>query len=197
VLLPDNAAAHSPIPGIKGFYLGMVHPLSTPPQLLSLLAAGILLGLRWPSRFALFWLTFGGFALIGLGLGQWGILGGMEDAALLAGSTVASLIAALFTASLSVPCIVLCAWIGLFLGVASAPDEGPAWPSIVTLAGSFTGANLALLHLVFAVGWLRERFAAKWVHIGLRIAAAWLTAIACLMLALLLVTPGGMGTNGQ
>lgn len=196
VCLPDNAAAHSPLPGVAGFYLGMIHPLSTPPQLLSLLAAGMLLGLRWPKRFALFWSAFGGFALVGIGLGQWGLLRGMEDAALLAGGTVAALLAALSTATLTVPSLALCAWIGLFLGLASTPDEGPAWPAIVTLAGSFAGANLALLYLAFAVGSLRERFTATWVVIGLRIAAAWLTAIATLMFALSQVNPAGTGANG-
>jgi hypothetical protein len=42
---PDIAFAHGrPVPGLEGVYLGMAHPLSTPPQLLALLALGLLLG---------------------------------------------------------------------------------------------------------------------------------------------------------
>ncbi|MEW9808427.1 HupE/UreJ family protein [Mesorhizobium marinum] len=193
----DEAAAHSPIPGMQGFYLGMLHPLSTPPQLLSLLAAGLLLGLRWPGPFRYCWPAFAVSCLAGIALGQWGWLRGLEDTALLAGGIAAAILAALLTPKLTAPCVAISAWTGLFLGVASIPDEGPAWPVIVTLAGSFVGANLALVYLAFAVGSLRARFTAQWVGIGLRIAAAWIAAVAALMLALLLVDPTSGGGTGM
>lgn len=45
--LSEPAYAHSPIPGIEGFYVGLVHPFSTPSQALLMLGLGLLIsGLR-------------------------------------------------------------------------------------------------------------------------------------------------------
>ncbi len=49
----DPAFAHAPIPGIKGFYIGLIHPFSTPAQALLMLGLGLLIGglavekIRW------------------------------------------------------------------------------------------------------------------------------------------------------
>lgn len=73
---------------------------------------------------------------------------------------------------------------GLFIGLVSTPDPGPRAATLITVAGSFVSANLTLFHVSGAVGLLRERFTQHWVAVGLRVAAAWIAAVAVLMGAL-------------
>jgi hypothetical protein len=55
---------------------------------------------------------------------------------------------------------------------------------IVTMAGAITGASLGLAYGVGLLVVLREKMRAPWVAIGLRVLAAWIAAVAALMLAL-------------
>jgi F0F1-type ATP synthase assembly protein I len=59
---------------------------------------------------------------------------------------------------------------------------------ITTITGTYVGANLAFFYASGGIGWLRDRFDKPWALIGLRIIAAWIAAISCLMLALKLVS---------
>ena len=183
-LAPTDAAAHAPIPGLMGFYVGMLHPLSTPPQLLALLALGLMLGQQFPRDFVVCWIVFAICCFAGMVLGQTVGMQGTEDAWLLAICAIAASLAALLPNGFVLPWLVLAGGCGLLVGIVSTPDPGHWRPTLITLAGSFVGANLALLFSTGGVGWLTEHFSQPWVRIGLRIIAAWIAAISFLMLAL-------------
>jgi hydrogenase/urease accessory protein HupE len=185
---PEMAFAHSAVPGLKGFYVGMVHPLSTPPQLLALLALGLLLGQCWPRKFTLAWLLFALAAAGGLILGFAGYGHSRAERALLVTALAASSLATITPAWFIVPGTLLAGAGGLFLGIASTPDPGPLGAMIVTITGTYLGVNLAFFYASGGIGWLRDRFNNAWAHIGLRIIAAWIAAISCLMLALNVVS---------
>ena len=74
------------------------------------------------------------------------------------------------------------------MGIVSTPDPGPLGAMIITIAGTYVGANLALFYATGGIGWLRDRFNKPWALIGLRIIAAWIATISCLMLALNIVS---------
>jgi hydrogenase/urease accessory protein HupE len=186
---PDVAFAHGrPIPGLEGFYLGLAHPLSAPPQLLALLALGLLLGQSWPREFIIAWRAFALAAIGGLALGVAGYGHSFGERALLVIALAASSLAAIAPASVIVPVTMVAGAGGLFLGMVSTPDPGPLGAMIITIAGTFVGANLAFFYASGGIGWLRDRFDKPWALIGLRIIAAWIAAISCLMLALNLVS---------
>jgi len=64
------------------------------------------------------------------------------------------------------------------------PDPGPPGAMIITISGTYIGANLALFYASGGIGWLRDRFNKPWAVNGLRVIAAWIATISCLMLAL-------------
>jgi hydrogenase/urease accessory protein HupE len=181
---PDVAFAHTPVPGLEGFYAGLMHPLSTPPQLLALLALGLLLGQCWPQKFIIAWRAFALTAIAGLALGAAGYGRGLGEPALLVIALAASSLAAMAPVWAIVPGTMAAAVGGLFLGIVSTPDPGPLRAMIVTITGAYIGQNLALFYATGGIGWLRDRFNKPWALIGLRIIAAWIAAISCLMLAL-------------
>jgi hypothetical protein len=196
-LTASSAQAHSPVPGIEGFYLGLVHPLTAPAQLLALLGLGVLTGLLFPARYALLGGMFAAAFLTALALplpDPW-LDTGLFALAALAGTAAALLPRQwLFWAAAALSAVT-----GAGLGLASIPDPGPATDRAVTMAGSAAGANLALLYLAGGIGWMRDRVRRPWVTIALRVAAAWIAAIAGLMAALAAsgveVTPAaGAGT---
>jgi hydrogenase/urease accessory protein HupE len=187
-LLPNTAAAHSPVPGLAGFYTGMLHPLSTPGQLLGLLALGLMLGAKWPRWFAAPGLAFAIFCLVGMGLGQLGFVPTWADGGLLIVASLAAAFAALYPPGILTVFVLLTSAAGLLLGVQSTPDPGLLKATLISLAGSLVGANLALLYISGGVGWLRERFTQPWVQTGMRVLAAWLTAISVLSALLAFAT---------
>jgi hydrogenase/urease accessory protein HupE len=186
---PEVALAHSrPVPGLEGFYLGMAHPLSTPPQLLALLALGFLLGQCWPRKFIIAWRAFALATIGGLTLGFAGYGHSLGERALLVIALAASSLAAILPASVWVPGRMFAGAGGLFLGMVSTPDVGPLGAMIVTIIGTYVGANLAFFYATGGIGWLRDHFNKPWALIGLRLVAAWIAAISCLMLALNVVS---------
>ena len=56
--------------------------------------------------------------------------------------------------------------------------------TIVTLVGSYVGANLAISYIALGVGWISERYSWNGLQIGFRIVAAWIAAISVIILAL-------------
>jgi len=108
----------------------------------------------------------------------------LGERALLVVALAASSLAALAPSWVIVPGTLLAGAGGLFLGIASTPDPGPLRAMISTITGTYVGANLAFFYAVGGVGWLRDGFNMAWAHIGLRIIAAWIAAISCLMFAL-------------
>lgn len=182
------AHAHAPIPGIEGFYTGLLHPFSTPAQALLMLGLGLLAGsfdsqrVRWPLG------AFLAATLVGVGLGR-----GPEglDAALFATAFAAAAWAALAPGRFLPGALVVALVGGVLIAMVSVPDPGPTRDRVITLAGSLVGANLGLLYLAGLTLLARQRDPRAWVRIGLRVAAAWVGAISLLMLALSFA-PGDM-----
>lgn len=175
------AHAHSPVPGIEGFYTGILHPFSTPGQALLIVGLALLAGgvavekVRW---------LLGGFLVASFA----GLVLGPRipalDPVLFAMSFAVCALAALAPGKL-VPLAVGLAGIGGYLiGEASIPDDGPMRDRVITMSGSIVGANLGLLYLFGLTRFIRERYRWPWVDIACRVVAAWMGAVALLMLAL-------------
>jgi hydrogenase/urease accessory protein HupE len=179
------AAAHSPLPGVEGFYAGLLHPLSTPDQAVALLATGLMLGgfamRRRRPAFGAVTLGLATGMATGLALGT-----PTSDPApwLFGFATLAAALAALAPGRALPLAALLSLGAGTLVGWASLPDAGLPRDRAFTMAGSVTGAALGLLYLAGGLDLLRDRLRAPWLAIALRVLAAWIAAIAFLMLAL-------------
>ena len=121
-LCASPAHAHAPIPGIKGFYVGLLHPASTPPQALLMLGLGLLLGRFAADRAKWF---FGAF-LLSLIIGVFTGFAALDlDTAMFLVAVVTGVHAALAPGKLAPLAIGLAALGGVLIGVASIPDAGP------------------------------------------------------------------------
>ncbi len=188
-LAPTVAVAHSPIPGIEGFYTGLLHPLSNVPQLLALLALAVMLGhgFRQSPASSLAALAFG--LLIGIVLGQLALTSDWLQAGLLIAAVAAAATSALFPALPIVVAALFALVVGILVGIASTPDPGPLRATLMTLAGSFVRANLFVPSVADGVAWIRQKYTKHWVQVGIRVVAAWICAISVLMTALALASP--------
>lgn len=175
------AHAHSPVPGIEGFYVGLVHPYSTPSQ--ALLMLGLALATVRLEMGMLRWLL-GCFLLASLAGLVLGPHVSDPDPFLFAAAFAACALAALAPRRLVFLAIVLAGFGGYLIGEISIPDDGPMRDRLFTMSGSIVGANLGLLYLFGINSVIRERFTWPWVDVAYRVVAAWLGAVALLMLAL-------------
>lgn len=175
------ARAHSPDPGVEGFFLGLAHPFSTPGQVVVILALALVVG-GFATRLVPWML--GVFFAAGFA----SLLPGPVLAALEVPLFAVGLVAAVAAASLpgqgAAVAFGLLVLGGGLIGQASIPGPGPVQDRIVTMAGAITGASLGLAYGVGLLVVLREKMRAPWVAIGLRVLAAWIAAVAALMLAL-------------
>ncbi|WP_223421424.1 hypothetical protein [Tateyamaria pelophila] len=173
--------AHSPVPGIEGFYVGLLHPFSTPSQAVLMIGLGLLVGafdvvkVRWLLGSFLVASTAG--LIAGFGTAE-------IDATMFAAAFVACAFAALLPGKTALAALGVVAFGGLLIGAASIPDDGPMRDRMFTMSGSLVGANVGLLYLFGINHWIRELYTWAWVPIAFRVAAAWVGAIALVMLAL-------------
>lgn len=174
------------MPGVDGFYLGLLHPLSTPAQACLMTGLGLLAGALGPERAK--WICLA-FLLTSLGGVMAGAAGAELDAVLFCLAFLCSALAALIPGALVLLCVALAATGGALIGIVSVPDPGPAADRMFTMSGSVVGANLALLYLFGAVHFVQTRFSLPWVRVALRVVAAWVGAISVLMLALTVSGP--------
>ena len=188
-LASNPAAAHAPIPGIEGFYVGLLHPLSTPGQILALLALGLMLGLRIGRGLPVLVALAVGL-LVGVGIGQVAARPDWAEPALLFMAIVSAAISALSPTdrewmSLLVATGATAGIVGMLLGINSTPDPGPTLAMLITLSGSFFGIVLISIYVSGGVVWLREKYTQQWVVVGIRVVAAWIGAVSILMAALI------------
>lgn len=189
---PGAAAAHSPVPGIEGFYTGLAHPFVEPTLLVASLAVVFLILQDWPRRFRLGWPVYAATVAIGLLAAR--SLGAMVplDVALLGSAALAAALAAAAGDRATALALPLLALSGLAVGAGALPEPGPVRDVVITAAGTVVGANLGLLVIGGAIDWLRERHDGPVLRIGIRVAASWLAAVALMILAFVL-RPGGPG----
>ena len=186
ILAARPAAAHSPVPGIEGFFAGLSHPFTTPDQVLALMAAGLFLGGFALSRLTMAFIALGTGLLAGLVMGD--MLGGA--APWLFGLAAITATTAALAPGRSRPVAILASGAaGFLLGWASVPDPGRFEDQLVTMAGSFVSAFMMPLYIAGALDLLRERVDRTFVRTAIRVAAAWVATIAILMLALSVAQP--------
>ena len=183
-LAPAVAVAHSPIPGIEGFYVGLLHPLSDVAQLLALLALAVMLGLGFRQSAAASLAALALSLLIGIILGQFALTADWLQGGLLVVAVAAAATSALLPLLPIMAAVLFALVVGILVGIASTPDPGPLRATLTTLAGSFVGACLLVLYVAGGVDWLRQTYTQHWVQIGIRVVAAWIGAISVLMTAL-------------
>jgi hydrogenase/urease accessory protein HupE len=185
--LSTPADAHSPIPGIEGFYVGLLHPFSTPSQAVLMLGLGLLIsGLRqnhYPPGLGVFLVSMLATLLVGPSLDK-------PDVALFAVAALVCAMAAIWPRTYLPVALVVIAVGGFLIGQVSVTDPGPTRDRVITMTGSFVGANVGLLYVTGAVIFLKDRFAQRWVEVAFRVVSAWLGAIALVMLALQFASDG-------
>ncbi|SFD17158.1 HupE/UreJ family protein [Tropicimonas isoalkanivorans] len=179
--VPGTAQAHSAIPGVDGFYSGLLHPISTPAQVMLLLGVGLLIGGLKGQSFGKWLGLFCAATVLGMATGRWF---GRLDEVMFAIAFLACVQAALAPGRLLPTVAALTLLGGVCIGAASVPEAGPLRDRLVAMAGSFLGANAGLLYVVGARVILTDKVSRVWVDVGLRVAAAWLAAISAIMLAL-------------
>ncbi|AML53408.1 HupE/UreJ family protein [Falsihalocynthiibacter arcticus] len=173
-IAPYPAYAHSPIPGIEGFYTGLIHPFSTPAQALLMLGLGLLVGgfpplrARWPLC------VFLPSMIVGMLVSN---IIGQSDLEMFTTTFAACALAALAIAFTAIG--------GIWMGSISLADPGPLRDRIITTLGAFIGANLGLLYIFGISDFIRGKYTWPSVPIAFRIVSAWVGAISLLMLALL------------
>lgn len=191
LLLSGPAYAHSPIPGIAGFYQGLLHPFSTPPQALLLIGLGLLAGGFEKDRARWMLLAFCAAMAVAMISGY----GGVSDTFLYVVAILASTLAALSHKSLYLLAIISLFLGGSLIGCVSIPDGGLMRDRLIVMTGSFAGANLALLYVTGLVYIINDRVSLTWTPIGFRVAAAWIAALSGIMLAIQFApAPTGTGT---
>ncbi len=170
LLVAGPAAAHGTLPGGGGFYAGMAHPLLALEHLLVLLAGGLVLG-RDGGRGAL-------LALVaGLAAGLWyGFAGGWVQGFLLA---VTLGLGAVLALQLRLPgwaMVAVLGAVGLAVGVETDVPEVNAMAGVL---GVTVGIFLIVLNAMALGSVLR----APWAAVALRVAGAWMLAVALMVLA--------------
>jgi hypothetical protein len=180
-LAPGSVLAHSPMPGIEGFYIGLVHPATVPAQLLAGIAIGLLLGLAGAAVARPAWGAFAAALAVTLGLSLAGYAA-PDPTWLPLPAALAAALACLFTVSRWLA-VLLSGASGALIGLGSLPDPGPAGAVAVTIVGTFIGANVLVILLFGGVDLARERLSERWLMLGGRVLAAWLGAIVVLLLA--------------
>lgn len=182
LLLPGVALAHSPVPGLGGFYNGLLHPLLVPAHLLALVALGLWLGQQALPRIQGALLSFSLLLLAGLALAAFAPPGGGQTSLLLACALGLGLLVA---AAWSLPRNVAAAVAGvvaLLVGLDSAPEAGGMRARLIVLAGVGLGVHLLLLNVVALTSYAQR----PWLKVGVRVLGSWSAASALMVLALAL-----------
>ena len=189
VLMPAAANGHEAIPGVTGFASQLLHPLVDTEQLFLLVSAAMIAGRMargsiWSAMFAL---VAGMLAGKGLHmLVPWLPLVWYAPLLLLA---ISGLVLAGFSRIAAIPGLGLIAASGAVIAIAIVPDE----PTGMSLASALTGTLVSGTVLLLVGGYALQQVQSRWGGIALRIAGAWLAAIAMLNLALVWKTLAGAG----
>ncbi|MEX2468468.1 MAG: HupE/UreJ family protein [Pseudohongiellaceae bacterium] len=180
---PAAALAHSPYPGIRGFYVGVLHPLTTPAHVLLIVAISVLLGTRvTDKRMRCLGVLFAATAC------------GLLLAFLLAPLLPTQSLLLLLTTALGLMIVLpreMPAWLypaltgasGFLLGLESIPEPGPVLDVFITTFGSLAGIHYLIMYGSRFAGTAWQRWQSPVSSIAVRVAGSWISAIGCLMLA--------------
>ncbi len=168
--------------GANRFTGGALHPLMMPLHLLVVLGLGLMLGQHPPLRLARPLAVFAPVAAAALALTRAGWFAAVHPAV---PAGIAFACGAVVAAGRRIP-----AWAGAALlaagaaavGLDSAVDSGSPADITATLAGTWCALMLLLVNAAFYAS-LAAASEMKWLHIALRVAGSWITAISLLLLA--------------
>ncbi len=181
LLTPAQAQAHTTFPGLGEFASGFLHPLTTPPHLLVLLALGLWLGQSVPLRVKQPALVFGAMAALGLALTVMGRIGGVYPPIQVA---VGLCLGAFVALAVPFPCwlkLVACGVTALVLGLDSGVEAGTTGVATgKVLTATWVSLVLCTVNVAFYVSLLPR---VRWVQTGVRVVGSWIVAIAFLLLA--------------
>ena len=169
---------------MEGFYRGFLHPYVSFDQLLALLGWGVMLGLGRSSWSGRGWWAFAAFTAIGMCFGLLRFVSADTSLWLLLIGFLSATIAAIRPSGVLAVFLILAALAGALVGFASIPDPGPLRDTVITVIGSFVGANIGLIYCVLGTSWFLERFKQAWSQVAVRILAAWIATISISMAAL-------------
>jgi urease accessory protein len=182
LLLPGVALAHSPIPGIGGFYNGLLHPLLVPAHLLALVALGLWLGQQALPRIQDALLSFSLLLLAGLVLAAFAPPGGGQTSLLLSCALGLGLLVAAASPVPRYAAAAVAGVVALLVGLDSAPEAGGMRTRLIVLAGVGVGVHLLLLNVVALTSYAQK----PWLKVGVRVLGSWSAASALMVLALAL-----------
>ncbi len=180
----DAAYAHAASPQAGSFYAGLLHPLTAPEHVLSMVALGLLAGQHGLNKGQGLLLVFPAAMALGAGLALrhpalgWVSLLNIGSVALFGG---------LVAATWRVPAALLYALALLFgmthgyaNGAAITPNLSPA----VFILGLVTAALLVLGYSMAGTAYLL-RLKPAWLPIAVRVAGSWITAVGILVLGMM------------
>lgn len=174
-----NFIAHGSIEGVGDLWNGLLHPLRSPAQLMTILCLGLFAGQR--RRFKWMLCSFVAAAAVGLGCTQ--IPGFTEPPAVLLGgiSGVTGVLVAWRRPFPKAAGVLLFGVSGLALGLDSSPDALGAFVVFKMLAGVWVGLCVLMLNLANYAAMCPRKL---WVKIAFRVLGSWIAAISALSLAL-------------
>jgi hydrogenase/urease accessory protein HupE len=188
-LWPDTAAAHGALPGMEGFYWGMLHPFSAAPQLLLLLALALFIQQRLPEAEDAFIGLLAG-SILGAAAAALGFAGFKPDLSL---TVLAILVGLLVVGAVKLGSALL--WTaggvaGLLNGHASWPDPGPLSDMLFSGLGAVVGSVLIVIAVGSSIELIRQKAGWTWLGTAVRVAGSWIVAISVLLGALLIRSGG-------
>ena len=189
ILAPSLAWAHAPFPGIRGFYVGFLHPLTSLSHILLIISICLLLGSlagQKPRKF-LVATAAGASAGILVAMVTGTILSNNPISIVLAG--VLGIVVVLAWRPKEVILVGLIALSAFALALESLPDPGRFGDVLITCLGSVAGIFYLIMYGARGVHEGLQRWQAAWVPISLRVAGSWITAVSCLMLAFQIAMP--------
>jgi urease accessory protein len=163
----------------------MLHPSSSGPQLLMLLALSLFIQQRLPESEA----TFTGLwigCILGAAIAAFGVAGLDADKPL----TLAAIIAGVLVAgALKLGSVMLWAaggTAGLLSGYVSWPDPGPPSDMFFSGLGAIAGSILIVILAGGGTELMRVKTGWPWLALAVRVAGSWIAAISVLLGALLI-----------
>jgi hypothetical protein len=163
--------------GIVG---GLLHPVSTPAQVVALLGLGLIAGRNFSAAGTVIVAAFALGLAAGLGAIAWGVGETPASDVLLASATLCGLLAASGVTTPVLPAVAVALVAGTALGLDSPPESILLGEAVAMLVGTACGGVAALTMTAFVA----SRMARLWKGILLRVAGSWIAAIAILVLAL-------------
>lgn len=177
---PAAAHAHSPIKGMGDFINGLLHPLTTPSQVLLIVGLGLLAGRRRPFNMKAPMAVFIALSGASLILATVCRVKSVHPAVLLAIALCAGTLLALDKNPDAVPFCALFAAGAMAMGLDSAVEADSAASVAKTLFGNWISLVVLVYDIAIYVSLGGE---AKWLKVGLRIFGSWIIAISLMVLA--------------